>query len=136
MLIQNRISFLFSLLILTGCTERAVRDVRIATRIPNVAIQGKVFSESGQPLHGVTVTAQNLFTGLSSTTTTDAGGSYLIRGLRSGEYRVCVAKKDYGESCVDDDGFLRSMIPGGNGSGILVDRDRKMNLTLKLRKPR
>ena len=102
----------------------------------NVAIQGRVLSEIGQPLDDVTVTAVNLATNLKSSTPVSTDGAYFIRGLRSGEYSVCATKQDFGETCVTPDDPLRSMIPGGVGKGILVDRDRTFNITLKLRDKR
>ena len=110
--------------------DRRIR-ARIGARV--VAIQGRVLSEIGQPLDDVTVTAMNLNTGFKSSTPVSTDGAYIIRGLGSGEYSVCATKQDFGETCVRPDDALRSMIPGGLGKGILVDRDRTLNITLKLR---
>jgi len=51
-------------------------------------ITGKVTDNSGGPLPGVTVTATNLGTGLTRSTTTETDGAYLLSLLPPGNYRV------------------------------------------------
>src|SRR5688500_1448205 len=52
------------------------------------SIRGRVFDEGGQPLANVTVAATNEATGFVQGTQTGADGTYLIRLLPSGTYRV------------------------------------------------
>ena len=52
------------------------------------AIGGTVTDQSGAVIPGATVSARQLETGVSSETTTDSNGRYLVRHLRSGSYEL------------------------------------------------
>ncbi|PYQ52407.1 MAG: hypothetical protein DMF78_11395, partial [Acidobacteria bacterium] len=51
-------------------------------------IDGRVFDETKAPMPGVTVTAKNIATGLTRTTTSSASGTYRLEALPAGTYDV------------------------------------------------
>ena len=52
------------------------------------SIDGRVFDETKAPMPGVTVTAKNIATGLTRTTTSSASGTYRLEALPAGTYDV------------------------------------------------
>jgi len=59
------------------------------------SLSGTVLDASGAAVAGATVTAINIDTGLSRSTTTDAKGEYLVVALRVGSYRLEVEAKGF-----------------------------------------
>ena len=119
-------------LFVAGCSDAAVRNTRILFRVRSVSLTGHVSSEIG-PVVGATVTATNTRSGLTTSTTTGATGAYFMDGLRSGEYVICVEARDYKRKCRSEDGFFESLVAGSDGYGVLVDRDRKVDLKIATR---
>ncbi len=91
----------------------------------------EVLSDRDQPLRGVTVTAINLFDYAEKSATSDEFGSYRIDGLRAGEYHVCAEMYASIKNCVTDDPSWNGIDTAGEG--ILLDRDRTLDIKLKLR---
>lgn len=73
-------------LLLVGATSLT----SLAVAIPAVAqttvasIRGRVTDSAGAPVAGATVTLTSAGTGRTQTTTTNAGGSYILNGVRAG----------------------------------------------------
>ena len=102
-------TLLLSLAACDAASRRRIRNIRIATRIPNVSVSGTVVSETDQTLQGVIVTAINLLTNVTKSATSGERRDYVISGLRSGEYHVCAELENYGSTCItDDDGWASS----------------------------
>ncbi len=125
------------LLTLSACQrntafQRRVRNSRIATmRVVSVSLSGLVLSDRDQPLRGVTVTAINLFDYAEKSATSDEFGSYRIDGLSAGEYHVCAEMYASIKNCVTDDPSWNGIDTAGEG--ILLNRDRTIDIKLKLR---
>ena len=80
-------------LLLVGATSLS----SLAVAIPAVAqttvasIRGRVTDSAGAPVAGATVTLTSAGTSRAQTTTTNAGGSYILNGVRAGTYRISVS---------------------------------------------
>jgi len=70
--------------------DKPITEVAIGNRVWKDldVVDGKFTAGTDQPLSGVTVTVVNNDTDASYTTTTDANGCYLVRGLSEGDYVV------------------------------------------------
>ena len=125
------------LLALSACRQntafqRRVRNSRIAvSRIVSVSVSGLVLSDRDRPLRGVAVTAINLFDYVEKSASSDEFGNYKIEGLRSGEYHVCAEMYAAIKHCVTADPSWNGIDTAGQG--ILLDRDRTIDIKLKLR---
>src|SRR5665213_395993 len=64
-------------------------------------IRGTVIDPSGAVIRGAAVTAREIETGLSRSTTTDRTGSYVLLELPVGHYRLQVAAKGFQEYVQD-----------------------------------
>lgn len=64
-------------------------------QLTTATIRGNV-TAGAAPAPGATVTARNIGTGFTTTTTTRANGSYVLTGLRPGTYDISVAAADGG----------------------------------------
>ena len=58
-------------------------------------INGTVTDSSGAVVPGVKITATNLATGVSRSTTTDAGGYYVLPSLRIGQYEITASHEGF-----------------------------------------
>ena len=65
-------------------------------------IVGTVVDSSNQSIAGATVTAKNLGTGATKTTTTDSTGSFRIPNLQPGRYEVTAEAANFSKSVVKD----------------------------------
>lgn len=73
------LSRLLFLLVFVACASTAFAQIG--------RVNGVVKDEGGQPLKGVTITADNTNIGQSFTATTDDKGRFIIIGLRAGQWR-------------------------------------------------
>jgi Carboxypeptidase regulatory-like domain len=82
----------------------------------NSSIHGVVQDPAGASIAGARVTITNLGTNISSTTSTDSSGSYDIRSLPAGEYRLQVTATGFATSSVHS----------------ILETDQSLNLPVKM----
>jgi hypothetical protein len=67
----------------------------VLAQTTTASIRGKVHDESGNVFPGAVITATNVATGYTSTTTAAGDGGFLLAGLTPGTYRIEVAAPSY-----------------------------------------
>ena len=65
-----------------------------AAQTTTASVRGQVRGADGAPISGATVVAVSTGTNQTFRATSDASGSYGLRGLRPGEYRITISGPD------------------------------------------
>jgi hypothetical protein len=123
-----------TLVLLTACDpasqRRAGQIYTTARSFEEFSFSGTVVSETDRPLQGVTVAARSGRTGLTEDSITNERGEYSVDGIRAGEYQVCASSEAHLVTCVAD-GDLTDVLLRRDGN--MINRDRTMNFTMRLR---
>ncbi len=97
----------------TALTGSVVLVAPVAAQTTVASIRGRVTDASGAAVPGATVTLSSAGTGRAQTATTNANGSYILNGVRAGNYRITVTGPN--------DGRFEQDIAVGVGQSASVD---------------
>ena len=82
--------------VLILCLLASIFSVALWAQVENGQLAGTVTDQSGAVVPGATVTAKNLGTGATRTTTTAGNGTYSIPSLPPSRYELTVTKAGFG----------------------------------------
>ena len=88
MSLENRMGWLLLGVVLSAAP--------LSAQVVTGAITGRITDTTGAVIPGATVQVQNVETGLTRSTETDAAGRYVVRNLPSGSYTVTAQRTGFG----------------------------------------
>ena len=89
MTFTNRTALLRAIMLgASALTVTAIAASPAMAQTTTSTIKGRVTDSAGAPAANVAVSATNLATGQTVTTTSDAGGNYPLSGLRPADYSI------------------------------------------------